>query len=94
MLLYVKYYIIHYLWTGIIDCKSCHTIETFELVLSFFSLYNLAKFMFIHTDSLWKKKYSESDLYEAVSAYISRIYKYMYVEENIFVSLAKSALNI
>ena len=50
--------------------------------------------MFIHTDSLWKKKYSESDLYEAVSAYIFRIYKYMNVEENIFVSLAKFALNI
>ena len=50
--------------------------------------------MFIHTDSLWKKKYSESDLYEVVSAYIFRIYKYMYVEENIFVSLAKSALSI
>ena len=49
MLLYPKYYIICHLGNGIIDCKSCHTIEIFELVLSFFSLYHLqVKFMFTH----------------------------------------------
>ena len=48
MLPYAKnYYIIYDLWTGIINCKSCHTTENFELVLSFFSLYHLeVKFMF------------------------------------------------
>ena len=25
-----KYYIIYHLWTGIIECKSCHTIKTLE----------------------------------------------------------------
>ena len=41
-----------------------------------------------------KKKYSENGLYEAVFAYIFRMYRYMHDKENIFVNLVKSALNI
>ena len=39
--------------------------------------------MFTTADCLWKKKNSENDLYEVVSAYIFRIYRYMQDKENI-----------
>ena len=58
MLLYAKkYYINYHLWTGIIDCKSCHIIKTFELVLRFFSLFYLqVKFMFTHSRLFMEKE--------------------------------------
>ena len=39
-------------------------------------------------------KYSENGLYEAVFAYIFRMYRYMHDKENIFVNLVKSTLDI
>ena len=95
MLLYAKWYIIYYLWTGIIDCKSCHTIKTFKLVKSFFSLHHLqVKFMFTHSrlsmdrGIQWKWPMSSSFCIHI------RIYRYMHDKENIFASLVKSALNL
>ena len=41
-----------------------------------------------------KNKYSENGLYEAVFAYVFKMFRYMHDKENIFVSLVKSALNI
>ena len=48
---------VYHLHTGIVDCKSCHTIETFELIFSFFSLYHLqVKFMFTNNRLLMEKR--------------------------------------
>ena len=71
-------YIIYYLLTGVIDCKSCHTIKFFKLVMSFFSSHHLqVKFVFTH--SRLSIVYSENGLCEAVSAYILE-YRYRYLD--------------
>ena len=91
-----KCYIICHLWSGIIDCKPCHTIETFEFALSFFQLVSFTSKVYVYPQQITygKKKFSENGLYEAVFAYIFRIYRYMHDKEYIFVSLVKCVLTI
>ena len=79
MPLYAKYYITYHLWTRVIDCKSRDTIESFELVLSFFRLYHLqVKLMFTNSKLFMEEEIQWKWPNEVVSTYIFRRYRYMH----------------
>ena len=80
-----EYYIICHLWTDIIGCKSCHEIETFELVFSFFSFYHLqVKFMFTYNILLMEKRNTVkmASIKQFMNPYLECINKGNYLQQD------------
>ena len=97
MLLYAKK-ILHNLtlvnWHYWLQILSYH--KNFWIGLVIFQLVSFTSNIYVYPEQIayGKKKYSENGLYEAVFAYIFRMYRYKHDKENIFANLVKSALNI
>ena len=81
-------------WHCWLQILSYH--RNFWIDLFIFQLVSFTSKIYVYQQQIayGKKKYSENGLYEAIFAYIFRMFRYMRDKENIFVSLVKSALNI